>query len=213
MNVHVPNQVWQHPWLLAHRVHLHEALKKAATAVEGKGWPAELHTSSKVVEVNANNSSISLEDGRSFQGDVVIGADGVHSATRKAVVGGGFKHFGSGKSAFRFLISRRIAQDDPLTSKYAQKSGELIIWYAEDRRIVMYPTSSNELLNFVCIHPDHESETGNETWDTSGNREKLVKIYEKFDPAILALLKKADRDLKVWKLLDMEPLPSWVRIF
>jgi hypothetical protein len=33
----------------------------------------------------------------------------------------------------------------------------LIIWYGSDRRIVMYPCNNNELLNFVCIHPDTES--------------------------------------------------------
>ena len=199
------------PWLLAHRIHLHDALKKAATSMEGEGTPAKLHTSSKVLDVDVSTATIFLEDGRQIQGDLVVGSDGVHSVTRGKVAGGNVKPHGSGKSAFRFLISRKAAQEDPLTSKLVQKSGELIIWYGSDRRVVVYPTTNNELLNFVCIHPEAESEAEDDTWNTRGNYEKMLQVYESFDPALLALLKKADIDgLKVWKLLDMEVLPSWV---
>lgn len=199
------------PWLLAHRVHLHDALKKAATSPEGKGTPAKLHTSSRVVDVDVSSATIFLEDGGQIEGDLVVGSDGVHSVTRGKVAGGNVTPHGSGKSAFRFLISRKTAQDDPITSKFVQKSGELIIWYGSDRRAVVYPTTNNELLNFVCIHPEAESEAGDDTWNTRGNYEKMLQVYEGFDPALLALLKKADVDgLKVWKLLDMDVLPTWV---
>jgi len=190
---------------------LHDALKKAATFSEGNGIPAKLHTSSRVVDVDVKSGTVFLEDGRKVQGDIVIGSDGVHSVTRKKVVQTDIKPHGSGKSAFRFLISRKAAQDDPVTSKFVQKPGELIIWYGPDRRVVVYPTTNNELLNFVCIHPESESEAGDDAWNTRGNYEKMLQVYEGFDPALLALLKKADVDgLKVWKLLDMEVLPTWV---
>lgn len=31
------------------------------------------------------------------------------------------------------------------------------MWFGSDRRVVLYPCNDNELLNFVCIHPDTES--------------------------------------------------------
>jgi hypothetical protein len=161
-----------------------------------------------VASVNASNATVTLLDGRTFQGDLVLGSDGVRSVTRKAI--SDIKPHGSGKSAFRFLISRKAAQDDPVTAKFVQKAGELIIWYASDRRIVVYPTTDNTLLNFVCIHPDTESDAGSDTWNGSGSREKLLKVYKNFDPSLLALLRKADDELKVWKLMDMETLPTWV---
>jgi 2-polyprenyl-6-methoxyphenol hydroxylase-like FAD-dependent oxidoreductase len=202
--------VWQ-PWLLAHRVHLHDALKKKATCTEGPGSPAELHTSSRVVDVDVAATTVILENGQIVQSDLVIGADGVHSAARKKVSGKDVKPHGSGKSAFRFLLSRKSAQDDPITSKFVQKPGELIIWYAADRRVVVYPTTNNQLLNFVCIHPESESEGGGDSWNTTGHQDQLLRIYKEFNPAMLALLNKADTNsLKVWKLLDMEVLPTWV---
>lgn len=127
--------------------------------------------------------------------------------------GGGLKTKSSGKSAFRFLIPRKTALDDPVTRKFAERHGELIIWYGKDRRVVMYPCQHNELLNFVCIHPTGESEPASieKDWNKEGHKSTLLDVYKTFDPALLALLAKADSEtLKVWELLDMDTLPTWV---
>jgi 2-polyprenyl-6-methoxyphenol hydroxylase-like FAD-dependent oxidoreductase len=191
-------------------VHLHRTLKEAATDSAGEGQPAQLHTSSQIVDVSPEKGTISLKDGSQITGDLIIGADGVHSIARAKVPGGDVKVFSSGKSAFRFLINRRAAYEDPITRPFVQTNGELIIWYGTDRRVVMYPTSDNELLNFVCIHPEAESD-GTGDWNTQANESKILDVYKNFDPAMLALIKKADPEsLKVWKLLDMPVLPTWI---
>lgn len=164
------------------------------------------------MDVDTENATVTLENGKTITGDFVLGADGVHSVTRKKVAGKDVKPHSSGKSAFRFLISRKAAQDDPLTAKFVQKPGELIIWYGADRRVVVYPTTNNQLLNFVCIHPESESEAGTDTWNKEANLDQMLKIYEGFDPAMIALISKADKaSLKVWKLLDMEVIDTWVK--
>jgi 2-polyprenyl-6-methoxyphenol hydroxylase-like FAD-dependent oxidoreductase len=199
-------------WLLAHRVHLHNALKREAINPEGKGLPAQLFTSSRVVKVDPKTATVTLENNKAVQGDFILGADGVHSVTRKAVSGRDIKPHGSGKSAFRFLISRQAAKNDPVTAKFVQKPGELIIWYGADRRVVVYPTTNNQLLNFVCIHPEVESEAGSDTWNKVASLDQMLKIYEGFDPAMVALISKADESsLKAWKLLDMEVMSTWVK--
>lgn len=184
-------------------------MKKAATSPEGKGSPAELHLCSKVTDIDTKNAKITLKDGTTVEGDMIIGADGVHSAARKQLAKD-LKPHPSGKSAFRFLIPKQIVLDDPELSNLFEKNGELLIWFASDRRIVIYPTTNNTLLNFVCIHPDSESE-GGEGWNTGASLDKLLGVYQDFDPRVLAVLAKADiPSLKVWRLLDMEILPSWI---
>lgn len=175
-----------------------------------EGQPVELHLSNPVIDVDSERATITLKDGTVITGDVVIGADGVHSMSRSKIPGGDVKVFGSGKSAFRFLISRQAALDDPATRRFAERDGELIIWYGSDRRVVMYPTSNNSLLNFVCIHPESESEGGDD-WNTNANKSMLLRVYKDFHPDCIALVGKADPEsLKVWKLLDMSILPTWV---
>jgi 2-polyprenyl-6-methoxyphenol hydroxylase-like FAD-dependent oxidoreductase len=71
-------KIWQHPWHLVHRVHLHEELKRRATSIQDDGPPAELKTSSRVVDIDPATATAVLASGERIQGDVIIGADGVH---------------------------------------------------------------------------------------------------------------------------------------
>lgn len=70
-------KMWQNPWQLTHRVHLHEELKRLATSNDGKGPPAVLHTSAKVVDIDPQKATVTLETGEVYTGDLVLGADGV----------------------------------------------------------------------------------------------------------------------------------------
>ncbi|KZM19796.1 Salicylate 1-monooxygenase [Ascochyta rabiei] len=207
---------WQYPWQLAHRVSLHSELKRLATTEDGPGKPAILKTRSRVADVNTAEGSVTLDNGEVVYGDVVVGADGVHSKTRSKIPGAeNIKTFASGKSSFRFLISRESALADPETRKFAEHEGHLIMMFGRDRRIVVYPTSDNTLLNFNNIHPTSDSQViseapGSADWQNKGNINKMLEVYKDFEPAVLKLLSMADEEtLKVWELLDMEQLPTW----
>ena len=71
------------PWMLSHRVRLHEELKRLATTSEGPGTPAVLKTSSVVVDVDPSTATVKFEDGTSVSGDLVLGADGVSVSQTK----------------------------------------------------------------------------------------------------------------------------------
>ncbi|CAO2657352.1 Nn.00g034780.m01.CDS01 [Neocucurbitaria sp. VM-36] len=207
---------WQHPWQLAHRVSLHSELKRLATTESGKGKPAVLRTKSRVVDVDPHAGTVTLDGGETIQSDVIVGADGVHSRTRPRIPGAeNIKTFGSGKSAFRFLVPKQKVYEEPETRKFAEQEGHLVMIYGRDRRVVVYPTSDNTLLNFVCIHPTSESqvqsgEPGSSDWQNHGNLNKMLEVYKDFEPAVKKLLSMADEEtLKVWELLDMEQMPTW----
>ncbi|KAF7870512.1 hypothetical protein EAF04_004256 [Stromatinia cepivora] len=219
------DKIWHHPWLLAHRVQLHSHLKSKALTPSPPNPPITLLTSHKVSTLDPTTSTVHLSNGTPRTGDLIIGADGVHSLTRSFVQtpSSSIKPFPSGKSAYRFLLTRAAVLSNPKTAKYMQKEGELIMWFGTDRRVIVYPTSSNSLLNFVCIHPDALSESGNngEGWGKGGNKENLLKIYEGWDEDLLEMLKMAPSStssdtnttgtLKVWRLLDMHPLPTFTK--
>lgn len=212
INLESALSIWEFPWVLSHRIGLHNALKKAATSAEGKGTPAILKTSSQVVNVDGESATITLRDGTKVSGDVVLGADGVGSATRKAVVGDGHKPFGSGKSAFRFLIPHEIILANPDTKKFAEREGYVTIWYGDDRRLVMYPCNDNTIMNCVGIHPSELSASKGEGWSRVGNKDTLLDIYKEFGPDVSSLLQMTNtEELKVWTLLDMGRIPSWTK--
>lgn len=190
---------------------MHDHLKRLATSTAGEGTPANLHTASKVVEVDPDTGTITLENGTTDTADVVVGADGIYSLTRKYIKDA--KLDSSGKAAFRFLIPRVIAEADPDTKSLVERKDTLAMWYLDDRRIVMYPCNHNEMLNFVCIHPDTESHAEqSDEWNKQGCIGQVLKVYQDFHPALKALISKVETStLKVWQLLDMETLPTWTK--
>lgn len=69
--------LWQHPGLLCHRASIHKILRVAATSTDGIGPPVKLHLTSGVSDVDVNTNVVRLENGSTFTGDFVVGADGV----------------------------------------------------------------------------------------------------------------------------------------
>lgn len=179
----------------------------------GSGIPAELHTSSKVIDIDPHRATVTLEDGQVVQGDVVIAADGVHSVARsKLPRASNVAPYDCGRNAFRFLMSRQAALDDPETRELATERGVIDMWDSPERRVVIYPCQNNEILNFVCLHPSTMTaiETGTE-WNQSAGKESLIEVYKDFDPLLVKLLGKAEAEtLRIWPLLDMDTLPTWV---
>ncbi|KAJ9618213.1 hypothetical protein H2203_009128 [Taxawa tesnikishii (nom. ined.)] len=170
------NKQWQHPWQLVHRIHLHSQLQKTATSPSGKGEPVDMRYSAKVIDTDPETASAILESGERIEGDVLIGADGVFSETRKKVKGGHIRPFSSGKSAFRFLVDKKEVLNDPQTKKYAEREGELVMFLGPDSKIVVYPCQNNELLNFVCIHPAEATAAPADDWNAGGSK-KLSSTF------------------------------------
>ncbi|KJR86272.1 salicylate hydroxylase [Sporothrix schenckii 1099-18] len=216
INLRGAGGMWQHPWVLSHRVSLHNELKRVATAEAGDGPPAVLKVGSRVVSVDPETATVTLEDGTTVSGDLVLGADGVSSVTRSCIGGDTIKPFPSGGSAFRFLVPRQKVLDNPSTAHLGarpERDGYMTMWYGRDRRLVMYPCVNNTVLNFVGLHPSALTSTDSNsksTWSGEGSKTALLDVYKEFGPAVHDLLSLVDSaDLKLWTLLDMDQLPSW----
>ena len=65
-------------WFLVHRVDLHNKLKSEATSTSRPGVPVKLHLACNVTDMDLANARVTLQDGRIFEGDVLLGADGLH---------------------------------------------------------------------------------------------------------------------------------------
>ena len=99
---------------------------------------------------------------------------------------------------------------DPVTRPLVEEEGTMISWYGSNRKIVLYPTSFNKLLNFGCIHPAASSEDSDD-YNKTGSKSRMLEEFAEFHPAIIQLLEKIGEDqVSLYSLYDMEQLPTFV---
>jgi len=47
-------------------------------------------------------------------------------------------------------------------------------------------------------------------YQQTGSKDRMLAIYQSFDSSVRAIIEKAEDDIKVWKLLDMDKMPTFV---
>lgn len=130
MKVVVPNyykdceSTWGLPMYAVHREDLHAQLRLLATQEEGGGRPCEVRVRSKVVDYDAFHGNVTTESGEVLQADLVIAADGVHSAAVKHVLGDDevVEAGDTGWACMRWLVPREDFLSDPDTAGMIQDS-------------------------------------------------------------------------------------------
>ncbi|KAL6229727.1 hypothetical protein BDW75DRAFT_249355 [Aspergillus navahoensis] len=199
-------------WLLTHRVDLHNALR-AAAAKEVNGRRVQIRLSARVASVDADAGVVTLEDGSAYSADLVVGADGIHSKTVKAVTGAERKKESTGQSCFRCVVPVSKLRANPLTAPLLEKMGldATHAFAGSDRRLVMYPCRRGTLLNVAGIHPsDAMARTENSSWLDSGNLEDMLATYRDFCPELQEICRQAE-DIKLWSLASRQPPPTFVK--
>ncbi|CAG7937306.1 unnamed protein product [Penicillium nalgiovense] len=194
-------------WYLVHRVELHNHLKQRALET------ATLHTRCRITQVNLEGicPSVTLDDGRTFKADLLLGADGLHSQIRQSIAPGSPSPYPVGKSCFRWLLPTDQLRQHKSTVGFVRDTGVFIEWASDDRRLVAYPCSDGKILNLCAFVPLSEIQADNQSWQAAGDKTTIVKAFSKFSPGVQKIIASADENLKVWDLYDMEPLPTWTR--
>ncbi|KAF5875526.1 putative salicylate hydroxylase protein [Botrytis fragariae] len=196
----------------SHRVDLHTELKLLATGEEGEGKPAVIYNRCEVVDYDTTNGSVTLADGTIKTADLVVGADGVHSAAVKKVVGYENPAISTGILCFRTLMPVQEIRDDPECAFFMEEmEGKLrmFTWPKHNhQKVVWYPCRENEVLNIAVFCADKGDLDPSHDWNNCIPTQVLVDEIKDCHPALRHLLSKT-KDVRLWKLLFRAPLPSW----
>jgi salicylate hydroxylase len=184
-----------YPYGVIYRVDMHDVFLHAC-----KGLPTvTLRTSSKVeaFEQDSRGVRVRLAGGETLGGDALIGADGLWSRVREAVVGDG-KPRVSGHIAYRAVLNREEVPPHLW-------SDDVLLWGGEKTHLVHYPLRRGELFNLVAVFHSNKYDEG---WNTFGDTAELNERFSQAVPQVKELLGKI-QTWKMWVLCDREPVRNW----
>ncbi|HMA08834.1 MAG TPA: 3-hydroxybenzoate 6-monooxygenase [Ramlibacter sp.] len=184
-----------YPYGVIYRADLHQVFLDACKAMAN----VNLRTASKVesFEQDAQAVRVRLSSGEVLPGSALIGADGLWSRIREAVVGDG-KPRVSGHIAYRAVLKRA---DVPAHLW----SDDVLLWGGEKTHLVHYPLRRGELFNLVAVF---HSDKYDEGWNTFGDTAELNERFALAVPQVRELLGKIET-WKMWVLCDREPVKNW----
>jgi salicylate hydroxylase len=183
------------PYGVIYRADLHQVFLDACRALPG----ITLRTSSKVESVSQDGTGVRarLASGDIIEGDALVGADGLWSRIREAVVRDG-KPRVSGHIAYRAVLKR---EDVPAHLW----SDDVLLWGGEKTHLVHYPLRRGELFNLVAVFHSNKYDEG---WNTFGDTAELNDRFAQAVPQVRELLGKIET-WKMWVLCDREPVKNW----
>ncbi|KAF8178149.1 hypothetical protein K438DRAFT_1769665 [Mycena galopus ATCC 62051] len=188
------------PYCHLHRADLLAMLLKLASPY------MTLFLNSKVVSLDPDLCQLTLESGRRFRADVILGADGVKSMIREIVVGRPDKPVHTGDAAYRAVIptSEMVKHPDlkPLVDH-----PEMTGWIGPGRHIMGYCIRGGQEYNIVMLHPDRG--TRGEAYDVPGSVQQMKADFAGWEPRVEKLLSLVSHTL-IWPLFDRDPLDTWV---
>ena len=181
---------------MIHRADLHGALFDAVRVLK----PDAIHFNSRCIGFEQDDLSVEIhfDDSQSQRGDVLIGADGVHSEIRDQLVGVDRPHF-TGCVAWRGLVPA-----ERLPAKFLRPVG--VNWIGRGGHIVTYPIRQRKMLNFVGIV--ERSNWHVESWTEKGTHEECEADFNAWHAEIHEIIHNIETPYK-WALLEREPLARW----
>ena len=191
-------QRWGAPYLQAHRADLHGILLAAAEAAG-----VELRVDSPIGSFESGPDGVRLEaGGEALTADVLIGADGLHSRVRQALVGERPARF-TGRIAWRGLVEARRLPPG-LVAPAAT------VWTARGAHFVHYYVRGGELVNFVGFTPGRRP--GTESWTETAAPGEMAQAFEGW-PEPVRILIAEQRGGCGWRsaVYDRASDPRWTR--
>lgn len=184
------------PYYHVHRADLLRVLEDALR----KRSPGAVKLSKEFVlfTQNPEGVTVTFADGTQARGDVLVGADGIHSSVRTNLQGEIKARF-TGNAAWRFIVPAT-----PELKSLVPPSAT--VWVGPKRHAVTYYLRRGELINFVGVV--ERTSWQRESWTEEGEVSALQADYQDWARPIAALTAGIQQCFR-WALFDRDPLANW----
>ena len=186
---------FKYPYIIVHRIDLHNVLLDACR----RDPLITLEPDAMVMHFQDHDERIAVatEDGRSFEGEALIGADGIRSRMRAQLLADG-DPLPNGFMAFRTIV--------PMSDVTADVRRDIVaLWGGPGFHIVHYPLRHGTLFNIVAVF---RRSVHSERGDVAAYRAELEHAYRDAHPTMKALLAMLDLGRRQ-AVGDRDPVRHW----
>ena len=137
-------------------------------------------------------------DGRAYEAELLIGADGLHSPVRRLI--------SDDRLVYDGLVAYRGAIPIERMSTHAGLDN-VVMWVGPEMHFVQYPIRRAELYNQVAVFRSRRYTPTSDDW---GTPDELDAHYAQTCDYVRSCVALMWRD-KRWPMVDRKPIASWVR--
>jgi salicylate hydroxylase len=185
---------FDNPYAVIHRADMHQSLLEAAKESDH----VEFLTSTRIerIETLANGVRVYDQNNRAFDGQALIGADGVKSVVRQHFVAD--PHRVTGHVVYRAVVP---VQEFPKELQWNAAA----LWVGPNCHLVHYPLKGGEQYNVVVTF--HSRQT--EEWGvTEGSQAEVQSYFEGVCPQARQLI-DLPKSWRRWATADRDPIAQW----
>lgn len=190
---------FDYPFGSFHREHVMKAFYEACE----KSPFIKLIPSANVVKVweEADKACAMTDNGEKYEGELMIGCDGVWSVVRAYIKEGQSDPLRVSSQ----LIYRGVVHKDKMPKGLEYES---IVHYARpNAHCVFYPIGNDGYFNISAIF---QSDRVPDAHEHDGNKKELLSWYEGSIPKVMELINSVNCE-RVWSLNDRDPVRNWSR--
>ncbi|KAF9450469.1 FAD/NAD(P)-binding domain-containing protein [Macrolepiota fuliginosa MF-IS2] len=168
---------------------------------------AKLRYGARVVEVDVEGKSVTLETGEVIKGDIIVGADGADGISRPL--------FDSEEddeplvNVYSTTIPEEVIRSDPVTAELydTHQKGLNAAWFGDGVAALGWPLKRSEYA-LVVYGPPVGDTTG---WTRQGGKEQMLQLLEQAEPRLRKLGEWA-RDPHIVTVNRCTPLDDWYHV-
>ena len=186
---------YKYPYFVIHRRDLHGGILEACRARE----EIVLEASRGVTKFSQDDEAVHVacENGSEYEGEALIGADGLWSPTRAALVADG-----APRQAGHFVYRGVVPTEQIIDRSHLDS---MTIWCGPDLHLVQYRLRGGTVMNNVATIASRRIRRGD---SNAGGPDELEEIFAPTDPRVRDMLRYVSRE-RNWVLHDRDPVTNW----
>jgi 2-polyprenyl-6-methoxyphenol hydroxylase-like FAD-dependent oxidoreductase len=188
---------FRYRYFVIHRRDLHGGLLEACRQRE----EIVLESSRELKKFTQHSDTVTVncENGAAYEGCALIGAEGLWSPTRQAVVGDGAPRMAG------HYVYRGVVPDEQISDR--SRAGTMTIWGGPDLHLVQYRLRGGTVMNNVATIASRRFRRGEKE---AGAPDELEELFARTHQGVRDSLRYVSRD-RNWVLHDRDPVTNWTQ--